>query len=128
MKTCWSVGVALGFAMGSCSQPEPPKAPEGTASKYRTSEERSERLEAPSEDETKSGVPRPSSSADYTFGFQNRDHQLWFHAGTDPQLYSVRDTDGGVLADGIDDERLKRDYRALHEIVHGGVDFIGIGD
>lgn len=63
----------------------------------------------------------------FTFGFQSRDHQLFLHTGTDPQLYTVKTKDGQALAEGIDDARLERDYPQLHGIVHEGVDFLGIG-
>ena len=113
----WSVGVVLGCALGSCSQPEPPKASppveEGTASKYLTTEELAGLRDS-----------QPSSAADYTFGFETRDHQLWLHTGTDPQLYTVKTKDGEVLADGIDDARLKLDYPDLHALVHDTVDLI----
>lgn len=116
MRIRWSLGVALGFAMGSCSEPAPPETPplveEGTASEYLTSEEMAQRI----------------SSADYTFGFESRDHQLWLHTGTDPQLYTVKTEDGEVVAEAIDDARLKLDYPDLHDIVHNAVDLIGIGD
>ncbi len=126
----WSVGMALGFALGSCADPEPPKSSieEGTAAKYLTTEELEQDIGARNEDETKSGVSRPSSSDDYTFGFEARDHQLMLHTGTDPQLYTVKAKDGRVVADGIDDARLERDYPDLHDIVHSAVDLIGIGD
>lgn len=68
-----------------------------------------------------------SSPADYTFGFETREHQLWFHTGTDPQLYTVKSMDGEVLADGIDDAALLRDYPELHAMVHSGVGLEGIG-
>ena len=120
----WSVGILLGFVLGSCADPEPPEpsSAEGTAAKYLTTDQLERKIAAGNDDEAK-----PSSPADYTFGFEARDHQLWLHTGTDPQLYTVKAKDGRVVADAIDDSRLKLDYPDLHDIAHNAVDLIGIG-
>jgi hypothetical protein len=125
MRIRWSVGILLGFALGSCADPEPTKSSsaEGTAAKYLTTEELEKKIAAGNDNEAK-----PSSPADYTFGFETRDHQLWLHTGTDPQLYTVKAKDGKVVADAIDCERLALDYPELHELLRDEGNLIDIID
>jgi hypothetical protein len=124
MVNRWSAGVVLACALAGCSKREPePPASIAEASDSRTSEEHTRGLGGDSD----SAKPQASSKAEYTFGFESREHQLWFHSGTDPQLYTVKSKDGKVLAEGVDDGTLKRDYPELHDIVHTGGDLIGIG-
>lgn len=127
MGNRWSSGFVLGIVLGSCADPEPPESSsdEGTAAKYSTTEDLEKEALARDRNEAKPGTS--GASADYTFGFESRDHQLWLHTGTDPQLYTVKAKDGRVVADAIDDARLKLDYPDLHDIVHNAVDLIGIG-
>lgn len=64
----------------------------------------------------------------FTFGYETRDHQLWLHTGTDPQLYTVKTKDDEIVASGIDDRRLELDFPALHELVHGESQLIDVID
>lgn len=56
------------------------------------------------------------------FGLRTRDHDLWLHSGG---RYTVKSRDGRVLADQVDEERLRTDYPALWEIYSSGVDASG---
>ena len=49
------------------------------------------------------------------------------HSGAQTPRYTVKDKRGNVLASGIDDARLKRDYPDVHDLVHNAVDLIGTG-
>jgi len=76
-------------------------------------------------DEVEESDAAPAGAvAGCTFGLETRDHQVWLHTGTEPQLYTVRAKDGTTLADAIDDARLKLDYPELHALVHDTVDLI----
>lgn len=65
---------------------------------------------------------KPEPDAPLFAGLSTRDYEVWLHYGTEQDLYTIKSKDGRVLADQIDDARLKRDYPDLHEMVHGAVD------
>ena len=80
--------------------------------------------------EAKSAEPGPAKAAEpaFTFGFETRDHQLWLHTDTEPQLYTVKTRSGEVVAGGIDERRLELDFPALYELVRGGSELIDVID
>lgn len=105
-------------ALAACS-----KAPTEPAEVTEAAEPASSTSPAPEE---------PEPDAPLFVGLSTRDYEVWLHYGTEEDLYTIKAKDGRVLADQIDDARLKRDYPDLHEMVHGAVDvdageMIGIG-
>lgn len=126
MKSCWSIGVVLVLGALGCSDSGPqgsavgePPAAEVLGSDVSPVSDRVllEELEVVGP----ASLPAAGSDASLFAGYQTRDHQLWLHSGT-PSLYTVKDEEGKVLAQGIDDARLKRDYPDLHDLVHNAVD------
>lgn len=117
--------IALALA-AACAEPPPEEratAPASTAVAGR--EEGSE--EAASESQAAPAVSdAESSEALVSFGLATRDHELWLHYGAEADHYTVKSKDGRVLADRIDEARLQLSYPELHELLHGGVDTLGV--
>jgi hypothetical protein len=120
--TLRSTAIVVGLLVGGCSDPESKEAEE-----HAQAEEPGNGKSVKDEPAASTQAAEASASSAFTFGFEARDHQLWFHSGVEPVLYTVKSKDGKVLAEGIDDATLERDFHELHDIVHTGSDLIGIG-
>jgi len=47
-----------------------------------------------------------------------RDYELWVLPSSDRNRYTVKDHDANVLADRIDEERLRSEFSYLHNLLH----------
>lgn len=72
--------------------------------------------------------PTPPASTDAVFGLETRDYQLLLHSGERGRLYTVKDHEGRVLAERIDEAQLRRSYPELADLLYGGVDATDVDD
>jgi hypothetical protein len=47
-----------------------------------------------------------------------RDYELWISPGKEAQRYTVKDRAGKVLAERVDEDRLRRDFSYLQNLLH----------
>ena len=113
-----SAGIVLVLGVSGCREDEKPVPTQPTSAE----ENELETVASPSAELAAPQTVSTSSSESFFAGYETRDHQVWLHSGAQHRRYTVKDKLGNVLAAGIDDAGLKRDYPDLHDMVHRSVD------